>query len=119
MKSKQILGVISYLLWILLVFSPALSSSEEVRDYWLKTERKGVGFSNEHIMVRKLADGNYEYAIQSHIKTDLVGCHLKIKSGLFFDDLKIKSGLTGPEKVKTSVRKGGLYYGQTNSQVFS
>jgi hypothetical protein len=31
------------------------------------------------------------------------GCHLKIKSGLFFDDLKIKSGLKRPDKVKTSV----------------
>jgi hypothetical protein len=30
-------------------------------------------------------------------------CHLKIKSGLFFDDLKIKSGLKRPERVKTSI----------------
>jgi hypothetical protein len=36
-------------------------------------------------------------------------CHLKIKSGLFFDDLKIKSRLERSDRVKTSMRKDGIF----------
>ena len=41
--------------------------------------------------------------ILTFVYTEPMTCHLKIKTGLFFDDLKIKSGLKRPDKVKTSV----------------
>jgi hypothetical protein len=41
-----------------------------------------------------------------------------VKIMLAFCHLKIKSGLKRPDKVKTSIRKGGLNYGQTTPRVF-
>jgi hypothetical protein len=47
-----------------------------------------------------------------------LGTSSKIKSGLFFDDLKFKSGLGKRVEVKPSVFKGGFCRVQTFAQVF-
>jgi transglutaminase-like putative cysteine protease len=55
----------------ILVASSALHA--QTRDYWLKTERLGVGFAYEHTTVTKLPDGNSRYDYVQHIKTDVAG----------------------------------------------
>jgi hypothetical protein len=45
----------------------------QIRDYWLKTERRGTGFAYEHITVTRLPDGNLRYDYEQHIKTDVAG----------------------------------------------
>lgn len=42
-------------------------------DFWLKIERKGTGFGYEHTTVSRLGNGNLEYCVEQHTKTDLVG----------------------------------------------
>lgn len=43
------------------------------KEYWLKTERKGIGFEYEHVTVTRIENGNLEYHIEHHIKTDVAG----------------------------------------------
>ncbi|UCC38937.1 MAG: transglutaminase domain-containing protein [Candidatus Aminicenantes bacterium] len=71
MKSKLI--VILLLVLTIFVFFTATSGFAQSRDYWLKTQRKGTGFSYEHITIQKLENGNIEYHIDRRAKMDLVG----------------------------------------------
>ncbi len=43
------------------------------KDYWLKTERKGTAFAYEHITVRQLTNGHFEYSSHQHTKMTLLG----------------------------------------------
>jgi len=58
------------MMMLLVVTTPGLT---QTRDYWLKMERKGTGFGYEHITVRKLKNGNWEYQIDQRQKTDVAG----------------------------------------------
>ncbi len=50
--------------------SPCLGQE---KDYWLKMERKGTGFGYEHIQMKGLENGNFEYRFQSLQKADVAG----------------------------------------------
>jgi hypothetical protein len=56
-----------------IVFFFTASGFAQTRDYWLKMERKGIGYGYEHTVLRKLKDGNLEYKTEQHIKTDVAG----------------------------------------------
>jgi len=71
MRSKLL--VIFLLILIISVFLFTTSGFPQTKDYWLKTVRKGTGFSYEHITIRTLEDGNFEYHIDQHAKMDVVG----------------------------------------------
>jgi len=58
-------------LLLLLLLSPTLYSQS--RDYWLKTERKGTAYANQHIVVTKLPDGNLRYESAEHVRADVIG----------------------------------------------
>ena len=53
---------------LLALFLGPWSLFSQTRDYWLKTERKGTGYSYEHVSVTKLPDGNLRYESLSHFK---------------------------------------------------
>lgn len=61
------------LCFIALILLFASSGLTQTRDYWLKTERKGTGFSYEHLTIRKLEDGNFEYHVDRLAKMDVIG----------------------------------------------
>lgn len=65
--------VIFLLVFIIFVFFSTASGFPQTKDYWLKTVRKGTGFSYEHITIRKLEAGNFEYHIDRHAKMDVAG----------------------------------------------
>jgi len=71
MKIKNIVILLPLTLIFLSFFSPLTAS--QTRDFWLKTERKGTGFSYEHFTIRKLAKGKIEYGVDQHTKTDVAG----------------------------------------------
>lgn len=56
-----------------IVFFFTASGFTQKRDYWLKIERKGIGYGYEHTVLRKLKDGNLEYKTRQHTKTDVAG----------------------------------------------
>jgi len=62
---------LSPLLIMILFFT--VSGFTQTREYWLKTERKGMGFAYDHITIHKLENGNFEYHIDQHTKTDVAG----------------------------------------------
>jgi len=51
----------------------SLILSAQVKDQWLKMERKGTGYGYEHVTVTRLPDGNLRYDYDQHIKTDVAG----------------------------------------------
>jgi len=64
---------LQYWLFLLALSLSPLSLFSQTRDYWLKTERKGTGYAFQHIIVTKLADGNFRYDYDQHLKTDVAG----------------------------------------------
>ncbi|MFQ6003745.1 MAG: hypothetical protein ACE5KJ_08360, partial [Candidatus Zixiibacteriota bacterium] len=62
---------LSFPLLLLMVFS--CFATAQTRDYWLKMERKGTGFGYEHITVRQVENGYFEYHFDQHQKTDIAG----------------------------------------------
>ncbi len=56
-----------------IVFFFTASGFTQTREYWLKMERKGIGYGYEHIVLCKLKNGNLEYKTRQHIKTDVAG----------------------------------------------
>jgi hypothetical protein len=58
---------------LLALLGITLILSAQVRDQWLKMERKGTGYGYEHITVTRLPDGNLRYDYDQHIKTDIAG----------------------------------------------
>jgi transglutaminase-like putative cysteine protease len=71
MRSKP--SVSFLLIPIISVFLFTASGIPQTKDYWLKTVRKGTGFSYDHITIRTLEDGKYEYHIDRHTKMDVAG----------------------------------------------
>jgi len=60
------------LLVLSLLLAPRILHAQ-ARDYWLKTERRGVAFAYEHVTVTRLPDGTLRYDYVQHIKTDVAG----------------------------------------------
>ncbi len=54
------------------VLEKAASAATE-RGYWLRTERKGTGFTYEHIALRQLENGHLEYSSHQHVKMTVAG----------------------------------------------
>lgn len=71
--SKKKTRHLQYWLFLLALSLSPLSLFSQTRDYWLKTERKGTGYASQHIIVTKLADGNFRYDYDQRIKTDVAG----------------------------------------------
>lgn len=64
---------LQYWLFLLALSLSPLSLFSQSRDYWMKTERKGTGYAFQHIIITKLADGNFRYDYDQHLKTDVAG----------------------------------------------
>jgi len=61
------------LLCLMLLFFCSASCLAQRKDFWLKIERKGTGFAYEHISMRQLENGYFEYNSDSQMKIDLLG----------------------------------------------
>lgn len=57
----------------LVVYVISFPCLAQEKDYWLKMERNGTGFGYEHIHVKGLENGNFEYRFQSLQKADVAG----------------------------------------------
>lgn len=81
--------------WLLLILIAMLfcftaSCLAQTRDFWLKAERKGTGFCNEHIVVRPLENGCFEYTSDTHIKMNAFGVKQDIiQNGTFIVDANL------------------------------
>ena len=79
-----------WVVFLLVLFWSAAPGLAQTRDFWLKTERKGTGFSNEHIVVRPLENGCFEYTSDTHIKMDVFGVKQDlILNGTFIVDVNL------------------------------
>ena len=72
MDKKKNRHLQSWLVLLALSLSP-LSLFSQTRDYWMKTEHKGTGYAFQHIVITKLADGNFRYDYDQRLKTDVAG----------------------------------------------
>ena len=57
----------------------AAPCAAQVRDFWLKTQRNGTDFAREHIVVRPLENGGFEYRSDSHTKLNVLGVKQDIR----------------------------------------
>jgi len=61
------------LLCLMLLFFSGASCLAQTKDFWLKIERKGTGFAYEHVSMRQLENGYFEYHSDAQMKIDLLG----------------------------------------------
>ncbi len=73
MKAVKIRKIVLGFLFLTVFFCFTASCLAQTRDFWLKIERKGTGFGYEHISIRQLENGYFEYNLDTHMKMDLLG----------------------------------------------
>ena len=73
MKAVKIRKIVLGFLFLTVFFCFTASCLAQTKDFWLKIERKGTGFGYEHISIRQLQNGYYEYELDTHTKLDFFG----------------------------------------------
>jgi len=90
MKAGKIRKIALAFLFLTVVPCFTASCLAKTRDFWLKIERKGTGFGYEHIAVRQLENGYFEYSLDVQTKIDLFGVKQDvIQEGTFIVDANL------------------------------